>query len=258
MTDIITLIKDPSLLSEETLPQLRDIVEHYPFYHTARILYVKNLFILHHKAFGTELRKASLLLPDRSALFAIVEQQHYTIECHPDRLGKPGEAIETEADTDRTISLIDTFLQQSCDPGAQAVPSLSDLTNDYASFLLKNETTPPPDPQTGNQPKLKGSDLIDTFIANTQGRQRFEMPELPDFAAATEEAQAAGDTFISPQLTHQDEEIYTENMVNIYISQGRYTQALEILRKICLNNPKKNTNFAAQIKLLETIIGSQR
>ena len=43
-------------------------------------------------------------------------------------------------------------------------------------------------------------------------------------------------------------------MVNIYIKQGRYQQALEILRKISLNNPKKSSNFAAQIYLLEVLL----
>ena len=60
--------------------------------------------------------------------------------------------------------------------------------------------------------------------------------------------------FESPELSAEDEEIYTESMVNIYIKQGRYQQALEILRKISLNNPKKSSNFAAQIYLLEVLL----
>jgi pentatricopeptide repeat protein len=70
------------------------------------------------------------------------------------------------------------------------------------------------------------------------------MPDLQD----NEESE-----FISPDITSEDEEILTETMVNIYIKQGRYEQALKILRKICLNNPKKNAYFANQIDLLEVI-----
>ena len=61
------------------------------------------------------------------------------------------------------------------------------------------------------------------------------------------------DNFTSPELSEEEEEVYTESMVNIYIKQGRYAQALEILHKICLNNPKKNSTFASQIRLLEII-----
>jgi hypothetical protein len=39
------------------------------------------------------------------------------------------------------------------------------------------------------------------------------------------------------------------------IKQGRYEQALEILNKICLNNPEKNTTFATQMRLLEVVVG---
>ena len=72
------------------------------------------------------------------------------------------------------------------------------------------------------------------------------MPELGD------------EEFASPELSDKEEEIYTESMVNIYIKQGRYQQALEILRKISLNNPKKSSNFAAQINLLEIILKENR
>ena len=64
--------------------------------------------------------------------------------------------------------------------------------------------------------------------------------------------------FISPDISDEQEEIYTESMVNIYIKQGRFQQALEILRKISLNNPKKSSNFAAQINLLEIILNGQK
>lgn len=252
MTDIFSLINDPSQLNESTLPELRSLVERYPFYHTARLLYVHNLFTLHHKDFGTELRKASALVADRSALFSLVESIHYQIQCSPNRFITQPSDIETESDANRTISLIDSFLSQSRGETNDQMPSIADLTNDYASFLIKGENPDSDESQTA-EPKLKGSELIDSFIENTKGKQRFEIPELPDEYNIEVNA---SEEFQSPRLSHEDEEIYTENMVNIYISQGRYEQALEILRKICLNNPKKNSNFAAQIKLLETVIAN--
>jgi predicted Zn-dependent protease len=98
----------------------------------------------------------------------------------------------------------------------------------------------------GHAPQLKHADLIDTFIEETKGKQRLEMPEMED-----------ENEFVSPDFSDEEEEIYTESMVNIYIKQGRYKQALEILRKISLNNPKKSSNFAAQINLLEIILNNK-
>ena len=48
------------------------------------------------------------------------------------------------------------------------------------------------------------------------------------------------------------------NIVNIYIKQGRYQQALEILKSICLNNPEKSANFASQMRLLEVVVNNNK
>ena len=238
---INALITDSTKLNEETLPQLKELVEKYPFYQTARLLYVTNLFRLRHQDFGKELRKASIFLADRSALFSIAESVHYELP----QKANHNDQIETESDINRTMSLINTFLSQSSpdENGKKPHPSLADVTNDYTAFLENMEDAVPEAPKSDKQ--LNGGELIDNFIASTKGKQRFEMEELAD-------------DYTSPAISYEEEEIYTENMVNIYIKQGRYKQALEILRKICLSNPKKNANFAAQIQLLEVILAENK
>lgn len=251
--NIKELIQDPSKLSAETLPELKETVEKYPFFQTARLLYVANLYLLHDEAFGPELRRASVMVPDRTALFSLTEGVNYQLET----ASESKSIIETESDSSRTISLIDTFLNNQVDEktGKQEQPSIADLTTDYASFLIQNDDLDieKKDKQQDDEtPKLRGADLIDSFIEETKGKQRFEIPELSDdYFAANGDSE---NEFTSPTISDEDEEIYTESMVNIYIKQQRYEQALEILRKICANNPKKSSNFAAQMKLLEIII----
>lgn len=243
ISDIITGKKE---LNSETLPELEEFIIKYPFFQTARLLYINNLFVMHSMNFGKELRKASVFIPDRTALFNMVEGSHYDIE-KQNKYVIP--VIETENENNRTISLIDNFLsnQEFEFHENKRIPSIADLTTDYASFLIKQDDATT---QSNNvsMPKLKGDDLIESFINETKGKQRIEIPEN-----LVEDHE-----YISPEISSEDEEIYTENMVNIYIKQGRYEQALEILRKICLNNPKKNSNFASQIKLLEIIINNKQ
>jgi hypothetical protein len=43
-------------------------------------------------------------------------------------------------------------------------------------------------------------------------------------------------------------------LARIYIKQGRYSKALEIIRRLSLENPKKNAYFADQIRFLEKLI----
>ena len=47
---------------------------------------------------------------------------------------------------------------------------------------------------------------------------------------------------------------FTETLAKIYIRQGKYEKALEIIRRLNLNFPKKNVYFADQIRFLEKLI----
>ncbi len=238
MIDIKELINDRTKLNADTLVELKAVVEEYPFFQTARLLYVANLYAVHDRSFGEELRKASVFLPDRRALFYMIEGEHYVIET-------PENAVPaaSEKGKDRTISLIDNFLsnQREENENKRAKPTLADLTTDYAAFLVNQDDVVS---DADEAPKLRGQSLIDNFIEVTKGKQRIEMPDLND-----------EDYNFSPAISPEDEEIYTEKMTDIYIKQGRYAEALGILKKICLNNPKKSAYFANQMKLLEVILG---
>ena len=43
-------------------------------------------------------------------------------------------------------------------------------------------------------------------------------------------------------------------LAKIYIRQQRYEKALEIMRKVSMNNPKKSAYFADQIRFLQKLI----
>ena len=73
---------------------------------------------------------------------------------------------------------------------------------------------------------------------------------------------------ISPQeqlnITEEDtqkepeNEIITEIMAQIYIKQGKFQQAIEIIKRISANYPKKNRYFADQIRFLEKILANEK
>ena len=51
-----------------------------------------------------------------------------------------------------------------------------------------------------------------------------------------------------------EEGYFTETLARIYIKQGRYSKALEIIKQLSLDNRKKNAYFADQIRFLEKLI----
>ena len=63
--DLYRLMEEPSELTEGTLLELRRIVEDYPYFQVARMLYLKNLAVLNDMSFTSELEKMAIFLPDR-------------------------------------------------------------------------------------------------------------------------------------------------------------------------------------------------
>ena len=226
-----------------TLRELKNLTERYPFYHTAWLLYIYNLYVMRDPSLSEELTKASLLVPDRTVLFNIVEGHNYQLERNNEI------AVETEGEDNRTISLIDNFLstvnvdETGTDGKPHAVPTIADLTTDYASFLQMRDDLPTGDENAAGEQ----DDIIDSFILANKGRQRYELEN-------------DGENPVGPQQDSQEDDngMFNENIVNIYIKQGRYHQALEILKGICLNNPEKSANFATQMRLLEVVVNNKK
>lgn len=217
-------VKHPDRLNGETLDVLRRLVDDYPYFQPARLLCLRNLYLLHHADFDRELRTAALFLPDRNALFQLIEGLNYRLE--PERRHQlVSERPETE---DRTGSLIDTFLAGIPEEKPRR-PVPADASTDYIAYMMQAGGVPE---STIVVPPMQHQTLIDNFIE--QGRGRTILPELPDESLQTPEL---------PDETQSGEnsDYFTETLARIYIKQGRYTKALEIIRSLSLKYPKKKS-----------------
>ena len=219
--------------------QLRQIVERYPFYQAARLLLLRSLYESHDSSFGQELRRAAVYVPSRRVLYNLIEADR--LKPVPEsKVHKRTE--EVEDGMDRTYSLIDNFLSTTSEPQpvkkSRSVRPTADASTDYMTYMLQieedsatSDVSPATETVTYNQP------LLDIFLE--QGK--ITIQEHPD-----EELQKPEDT--------TNNEVLTETLARIYIKQGKYDKALEIIRRISLKYPKKNRYFADQIRYLEKLI----
>ena len=283
-------IQHPEALNRDTLYELRTMVTRYPYFQSLRLLYLKNLYVLHDINFGAELRKAVLYVSDRRVLFYLIEGDRYALHPHTSA-HVAGKDMEKEPSIDRTLSLIDAFLATVPEEHSQTTGL--DYAMDYTSYLMQD------DDETGGAntsssvpmevPKLRGQDLIDGFIRQSETEEGISLklpkeesmlllPLIEDDAAEEEEdttvvyeetAQpitvrteqaAATDAETDEEVTLKsasdelDDSCFTETLAKIYIKQRRYDKALEIIKKLSLNYPKKNAYFADQIRFLEKLI----
>lgn len=242
---VASLIGHPERLDKDTLFALRETVAQYPYYQAARLLFLQNLFLLHDASFGDELRRAALYLPDRRVIFNMVEGANYVIKPTPLHLGEPEPADEG---VDRTQLLIDDFLRTADEPAATPRRRLTaaDATTDYVAFLMQMDDAPAAPAESERAAAGNRSDaLIDDFIEHTP--ERIQLPDNPQLAPEMPAAAGTGES--------GDEDDYlTMTLAKIYIKQQRYEKALEIIRKVNLNNPKKSSYFADQIRFLQKLI----
>ena len=231
-------IKHPELLNRDTLYELRTLLAHYPYFQTARLLYLKNLFLLHDITFGEELRRAALYMADRRILFSLVEGERYTLKS----LEKP-QTVDEGSGIDRTLSLIDAFLstlpEEPSTPGIMALPV--EAATDYTAYLLQEPTEEKAVPEEA--PKMKGQEWIDNFLEKSE--------EQPLIASMTEEEE---DETEKNEPESEEESYFTETLAKIYVKQQRYSKALEIITRLNLKYPEKNAYFADQIRFLEKLI----
>jgi len=251
--NITELIQHPEQLDRDTLYELRQTLALYPYYQPARLLMLQNLYLLHDPDFNEELRRAAIYVTDRRVLFRMIEAAHFKIRPRQQAPGADAGAGAGAGSTpsSRTLSLIDSFLdsvlkesdEEEKDKKSKRKPTPADAAIDYVAYLLETEDTE--GSEEPEVPEMRGQQLIDSFINNDKGR--IVLPDAPD-----QQQPSADDE--PEDVNDNGEGYFTETLARIYIKQGRYSKALEIIRHLSLVYPKKNAYFADQIRFLQKLI----
>ena len=255
--DLVRLIEHPELMNKETLYELRNLVALYPYYQTARLLLLQNMYLLHETSFDDELRRAAIYITDRKTLFNLVEASHYHIKTAAEKMEEEArEAQRSEQSNNRTLSIINEYLEstpkdsQNEDDDTGRKPTPADAAVDYVAYLLKTESQEDKEAEA-DRPQMKGQDLIDSFINDNGGK--IQLQDKPTYKPETEDEEDKQN-----EQNDYDEGYFTETLAKIYIKQGRYSKALEIIQRLNLNKKKKNAYFADQIRFLRKLILNEK
>ena len=241
------LVEDPSLLNSETLPELKQMVDHYPWFQTVRVLYLKNLAVEKDVNFGLELKRMAIHISDRKKLFSFIEGEKFGLEIMKD-------AVE---EVKNSFDLIDNFLSSQQETSGEGTPAetnvlltTSPLASDYLHWKIDEKTEKQQEDEP--TPRLHHQDLIDSFIEEDERRApgsgiRFDEgweDVFPEEVSMHEGSLKSSD----------DDSYFTETLARIYIKQRRYDKALQIIKSLSLKYPEKNVYFADQIRFLEKLI----
>ncbi len=280
-------IQHPETLDAFSLKYLEELMVKYPYFQVVHLLYLQNLKRLNDPRFEEQLHISALYIFDRKVLYRLMQNTPVgdypvvpaeeeednrnpvlapTVEAESETL-QPGDVIsfvpeENETPVDATTNQVGTAISEehldttstdAADNDAPEVapteqpavvrrtPSPLEATTDYMQYLLQVESTSLPDV---TDVPLEGQGLIDSFLEKHESDDRMYLGDEEMYEPVLE-----------PQLdVDADDGIFTETLASIYIKQGRYLKAIEIIRKLSLKYPKKNRYFADQIRYLEKLI----
>ena len=182
------------------------LVRKNPCFDAARLLMLKNLYLLHDIEFGKEMRSAALYLKNRWVLFDLMREY-----------GNIDEAVnvpdneEQDISIDRTMNLIDAFLE-TLPPEKLSLEAEGAAAVDYVSTYLVDDDV------SIDVPKMRGQELIDSFLES--GDEKFTLQLLPE----SSETSGAKNNISVPEISEivSETPIFTETLANIYLKQGKY------------------------------------
>ncbi len=181
--------------------------------------------------------RLAMMLPERSILFSLVNSD--TLDAFYPVQG--GKSLDT-------VSTIDSFLSNygSTSKVEERLieQQIFNPTPEYASILAADF-----DANAEPQGDMSENDMrINDFINNRHSDLSVEQER-----AASEPIEDISKDVIEP-IEEYEEATLSESLAKIYIKQGKYAKALEIITKISLTNSEKSVYFADQIRFLRKLI----
>jgi hypothetical protein len=203
-------------MDEQSLPDLKQVIKEFPYFQTARLLFIKNLHILDHISLNNELKITASHIHDRKKLFFLLNN----IDFIP---SKENITIEEKQETkkDNPLNLLDY--------------ERSDNYYDLA-ILHKEEK---------HANKNKKMTLIDNFLK----QQNIEKIKVTNVNTNENED-------FSVKSSQENDELMTETLANIYIKQNLFLKAKDIFLQLSLKYPEKSIYFAARIKEIDKHINN--
>ena len=258
------LIQHPEEMNRETLYDLRALLALYPYYQTARLLMLQNLYLLHDPSFDEELRRAAIYISDRKVIFQMVEAAHYQLKSQN---SNRHEAVEGKPKSDRTSSLIDHFLhsipteaeEREKEPEEKRKPTPADAAVDYVAYLMETET------ETEHEQPSRTIALIDDFIEeggfklHKDKEEEYQESEVMEKKEEKEEKKETAEADSSEaQAASENGGIFTETLARIYIKQGKYERAYQIIDRLYKQHPQKSAFYIDQLRFLEKLMLNEK
>jgi len=217
--DLISIVRLPANVNADYEADLKELVDRYPYFVTTRVLYVKALQQSHSIHYASNLKIASIYCSSRRWLYFYL---------HPDKMlsNEPYQHNKNEKSSGDYFDMISRIESVGGD-SKQSLKNLAEKLKSAREMVQMPIIQP----------------VEKHVIQNNFQNSEKENPVLNSN---------------STEITIKHTEEISENNAKRLIIAHKYADAIEILRALNLNNPKKSVYFADQIRFLEKVLANSK
>lgn len=270
--DYINLLNNSKAINDKQTLVLETIVQEFPFYQSARALYLKGLYNQESFRYNYELKKTAAYTTDRSVLFDFITSDNFKIfqqEVYDKYQAEIQNIIVSDFELVQeeclnidlsTITKVDATIRTEFvaneQPKTQNERVEAELqigkplqfekneTHSFSEWLQLAKITPIVRDEEEKKPEIsseleKKFDLIEKFIElNPKIPQAKDVTSVPANIAKSNEMPSS---------------IMTETLAQIYLEQKKYTKAIQAYEILILKYPEKSSFFADRIKNIKIL-----
>lgn len=234
---IISLIKDPLSLRASDEMVLKSIAKRYLYFQAVQALHLKLLQQEDSFEFKKYLRSSALQTTNRGILFDFINRDLKNQENAVQQISRhhePEELIEEIPGNESHTKTQDQKVETSVDhKNKHSFTDWLKLTKLKPLEVQNKENS-----SNDKNLRIDKSDLIEKFIKNN--------PRIKKVSDASLKPS-------NPLKTRPSQQMMTETLAKIYLEQKKYSKAIEAYNILILNNPKKSSFFADQIKMIQSL-----
>ncbi|CAI8169201.1 MAG: Uncharacterised protein [Polaribacter sp. SA4-10] len=235
--NFISILKNPELSNQEQTNELKTLIESYPYFQSARSLFLKGLKNQDSFKYNNELKVTAAYTSDRTVLFDFITSPSFNFVKN---------SISHELEKAILINPVIDSLEKKL---AKELPEnnlnigkpLSFSNSEKRSFSewlkLSSVKSIIREPSVRDK-MISKSSIIDQFIE--------KKPKLKPVIKS--------DNIIVSDLKNEStNSLMTETLAKVYLEQKKYENAIQAYKILSLKYPEKSGFFADQIKRIQTL-----
>ncbi len=219
--DFIELLNKPVNINPIQAREIKEIINEFPFFQSARVIYLKALKDSGSFRYNNELKKTASYTTDRKILFNFISSEKFIKQNQPKKVEK--------TEKKPTKKEFNPFnLEESL---KEPLIFQKDEVFSFNTWLELSKNHLPI-----TRKKTEQDDIIDNFIKSSPKISKIDKTKPLEVKVNT-----------SPEYP----KLMTETLAKIYLKQKKYDSAIKAYEILSLKYPEKSSFFADQIKQIK-------